>query len=401
MPASNHRLFELPGIEELSKEQEAINYLPSEGLHLVIGGPGTGKSILALMRARLFAEQRRDYLFLVYNVLLDHASRQLYPGVRNARWIRWFNAEYRQLFQSNPPKDSNDWEDIAWESVQGRILDQAAGRAAPLRSKFLIIDEGQDMPPEFYETLLLLGAEHIFVTADPNQSVGKYNSRWDQLQAALGVGTDDVQYLTENFRQRQQGYHVARLAQAFYTDPGAKPLALPAPSRASTETPWVYRYDRPGRPFDRIVEHIIARIQRNPGELIGILTANNAVRLRYIKALGFRQNGVANPAGAAVSTYVSGMQQQQVESIHFDRGGILVINAQSCKGLEFDTVFIADIDQFRHTTDSDQTKRLFYVMISRARERLFLLRDGTQAACPVEDLGLLPTDDTLLRRNKA
>ena len=31
--------------------------------------------------------------------------------------------------------------------------------------------------------------------------------------------------------------------------------------------------------------------------------------------------------------------------MRFDEGGILVINAQACKGLEFDTVVLADIDE--------------------------------------------------------
>ena len=46
------RKFELPGIQDLGKEQEAARALPREGQHLIVGGPGTGKSVLALIRAR-------------------------------------------------------------------------------------------------------------------------------------------------------------------------------------------------------------------------------------------------------------------------------------------------------------------------------------------------------------
>ena len=42
------RRFELPGIQDLSKEQEAARALPRRGRHLIVGGPGTGKSVLAL-----------------------------------------------------------------------------------------------------------------------------------------------------------------------------------------------------------------------------------------------------------------------------------------------------------------------------------------------------------------
>ena len=51
------RKFELPGIQDLSKEQEAARALPSEGQHLIVGGPGTGKSVLALIRGRRHARE--------------------------------------------------------------------------------------------------------------------------------------------------------------------------------------------------------------------------------------------------------------------------------------------------------------------------------------------------------
>ncbi len=47
----------------------------------------------------------------------------------------------------------------------------------------------------------------------------------------------------------------------------------------------------------------------------------------------------------------------------FSEGGIFVINAQSAKGLEFDSVFLADIDEYHcHLDDSvwmDEKRRLF------------------------------------------
>jgi hypothetical protein len=44
------REFTLPGIHELSKVQEDARAIPKMGQHLIIGGPGTGKSVLALLR---------------------------------------------------------------------------------------------------------------------------------------------------------------------------------------------------------------------------------------------------------------------------------------------------------------------------------------------------------------
>ena len=67
----------------------------------------------------------------------------------------------------------------------------------------------------------------------------------------------------------------------------------------------------------------------------------------------------------SVNTYYMGERA----AVAFDEGGILVINAQACKGLEFDSVVLADIDEHYHRRDDrDIAKRLFYVMVARARE---------------------------------
>ena len=53
----------------------------------------------------------------------------------------------------------------------------------------------------------------------------------------------------------------------------------------------------------------------------------------------------------------------------------MIINAQSCKGLEFDIAILADID--RHwPKESHALKARFYVMAARAREQVVLLRSG-------------------------
>ncbi|WP_407635667.1 ATP-binding domain-containing protein [Lamprocystis purpurea] len=85
--------------------------------------------------------------------------------------------------------------------------------------------------------------------------------------------------------------------------------------------------------------------------------------------------------------------------MRFSAGGVFVINAQSAKGLEFDVVMLADIHCYRCRPEDqnqlDDMKRRFYVMVSRAREQVVLLRQADRP-CPVEVI--LPTDQAILRR---
>jgi DNA helicase IV len=113
------------------------------------------------------------------------------------------------------------------------------------------------------------------------------------------------------------------------------------------------------------------------------------VREKFNDALS-RANPELDNDKPPVRTFVSG----QKELPDFGQGGIMVINAQSCKGLEFDTVILADIDQHQPKRDPHALKSRFYVMVARAREHLMLLRTGN---CPDVDK-LLPTDPSILVR---
>lgn len=379
------RKFALPGIHELNKDQESARALPKEGPHLIVGGPGTGKSIIALLRARRYHADN-DYIFLVYNRLLKEASRQLVGNkVNNATWNSWFPRIYRTALGGPIPMGEarNGWRPIRWDAVIKQIF--SAAEIPPPRKPFLIIDEGQDMPPEFYEALANMGYENFFVVADQNQQITEHNSSIQDLKDKLLV--DKVIELKENFRN---AYPVARLAQEFYTGPDPPP-DLP-PAKPSIEKPLLVEYG-PGCRYDfpAIVVHILKRADREPGKLIGVITPNNQVRERYIQALSGADVRLDNGLPRIV-TYASGGKC----AVSFAGGGIVVINCQSCKGLEFDTVFLADIHEYPcNPIREDAVKRRFYVMVARAIERVVLLRDAGRH-CPVDSI--LPIDENILGR---
>jgi DNA helicase II / ATP-dependent DNA helicase PcrA len=123
------RRFVLPDIQELNKEQERARLLPKEGCHLIVGGPGTGKSVIALLRARRHhraAEKRgrgtQEYVFLAYNKLLIAASRELMDGQVHAQtWIRWFNLVYKSFVRAPCPKLDGEAYALDWQAIGKQI----------------------------------------------------------------------------------------------------------------------------------------------------------------------------------------------------------------------------------------------------------------------------------------
>lgn len=386
------RLFELPGIQDLSKEQEAARALPKEGQHLVIGGPGTGKSVLALLRARRHAKAKESHVFLVFNIPLHEASSHLGGNdIHCQQWMSWFFKIFKEITKKEVPRLQNipgsSWRDINWETAHDTIRNLE--EAPSPKGDYLIIDEGQDMPPDFYSTLAGLGFEHFFVVADQNQQIvaGKNSSRRD-IELQLAIEPDKVVELKHNFRNTTA---IANLAGEFYTGETASPKVVPTLGTGpNSSVPLLFTYNE--NQFNHMIERILKLSDREPSKLIGVITPNNEVRNRFFNALQTLSGKLKlDNDSIDIRTYCSENRSQ----VKFHEGGIVVLNAQACKGLEFDHVFLADIDaHLCYREDTVSLKRLFYVMAARARENLTLLRSA-RGPSPVD--AILPQDSNLLK----
>ena len=379
------RRFELPGIQDLSKEQEAARAVPKEGQHLIVGGPGTGKTVLALIRACRHARDGDPHVFLVHNNLLHRWSGQLAcQTLTSATWERWFGRKFREIVGQRLPRNDPDPPD-GYRSIDWEVVLDLLDRAKPVKdAPYVVIDEGQDMPREFYRSLVRLGFERIFVTADQNQQITDAHSSRKDIEEQLDIDTKDVIELTYNYRNSEP---VARLARAFYTgEPASPPPSLP---KRQGVPAWLVDY--PPERFEDICRRIILLVDRDPKTLVGVLAPNNVVRQRYFEELrGVDKDGLDHELPNAQTFYADHRPE-----VRFDEGGILVINAQACKGLEFDVAVLADIDQhYYRSDDREATMKRFYVMVARARERVILLRQSGVESRVDE---ILPDDPGVLR----
>lgn len=393
MSVDRKRRFSLPGIQDLNRDQDRALALPLEGQHLIIGGPGTGKSVVVLLRARRLARREKDYRTLVFNHLLDYSNRHLFGDeemLSAKTWMSWFLGIFKHFHGETPrlpPSEGSDFRPIDWEAVEA--LTDHAPPSESLGERYLIIDEGQDMPPAFYRTLVNLGFENFYVAADQNQQIHPEQcSSREQIETELGLGAEATLELKTNYRNTRP---IAQLAQHFYPDDPASPRPVLPAAQASALTPELWIYDAEDKPaLGDVADRILQLSDRQPRKLIGVITPNNTVRSNFLKALKAASPRLDN-GRPPIQTFESGQHQQ----LDFGEGGVMVINAQSCKGLEFDVAILADIDEHQPKWDLHVLKARFYVMTARAREQLILLRRGTP--CPVVE-DLLPADDTLLVR---
>jgi len=404
--------FRLPDIQELNKDQRNALSLPNEGRHLIVGGPGTGKSVVALARARKLKKEKVSYLFLVYNNLLDTYGKDLTEKeLKTKTYIKWFKRSFKEWFGVPLPeapyevkrndrvleydskegfpdkpeqgeeksvyyaKDTEifyEWfrnrytekfRDIDWAAIEGLNPKQDMNFDTSL---YLIIDEGQDMPKEFYSTLIRVGFENFYVVADQNQRITEHNSNIKELRKVLVIEKNEVIELKKNYRNTRS---IALLAKHFCTnDPGSPPIDLPDKEK-NPRTPVLRKYS--SSEANTLYEDILKMWDRNTDKLIGIITHLNNTRKAFIHGIENSEVDLDHEM-PEIQTYSSSDGRT---AVNFRDGGIMVINQPSCKGLEFDIVILADIDDhWAHSKDGLMKK--FYVMVSRGRDEVTLLRKG-------------------------
>jgi len=375
------RKFKLPGVDELNKDQKRVLRLPEDGQFLIVGGPGTGKSVVALLRAMKY-HKNNDYAFLTFNKVLLTATKQLVDFSLNSFTLdSWFGKAYWKVFKEFVP-------DITYRKPDyDKIMKELEGRGIKEKSYHIIIDEGQDKPINFYATLMYFGLKNFFIVADQNQQITEDNSSRQELTDILGLEVNEVIELKENFRN---SHPIGLFSNSFFTDPASPPPELPSKKRVSLGTPILYEYTD----YQNCANLILREADRDNRNLIGIVVANDEVRETYVNLLENTEIKLDNPK-PIISTYFA--EDKKVPNINFAYSGIVVLNDKSIKGLEFDIVFII-IDGFQvYNNDLDNMKKRFYVMSSRAIKKLILLKSESYKGV-LEDI--LPKEDNILIRKR-
>lgn len=390
-----------PSYEDLSKEQDAICVLaPLDGATLVSGPPGTGKTVVAFYRAEVAAKKQQSPRLIMYNNVLWKYSlnasknKKVTDGVntRDSWFASWWTYVFKQ-WHPNVAKYSPDWDKMV-PQVLSLANDATALKRALDRWGHLIIDEGQDFAKGFYQIAAVVlahasanGATGVAVTvlADENQRLDSdKNSCLAEIEASLAIPPVRHYTLKKNYRNT---YEIARASAHFYCGLRSGIPALPDGRHGNT--PRLVRLDD----LDASVE-LIRRFIANQSDLeVGVFLPDKAMQTKYYNKLAHRLKEVK---GVHVQRFTSGDKEHgDADALVFDRPGtVSVLCDRSCKGLEFDAVFIPEVQARQWDPAAiDHMKMQFYVLSSRAREHLTFLYSA-KAGEQVPILDHFPGPDT-------
>ena len=357
----------LPPWELLSKEQDAAIRSPIEKSLLITGPPGSGKTVVALYRAKELRRRGKNIDVIVYsNVLFSYLKEPLTSlnvpvDARKNTFHKWIRDYCRKRFHRPAPTRDGPF-DYDWDMILQWFGDTG------FRPEFnqLIIDEGQDLPVDFLRIAIRL-SDSVTVFADENQKIFETNSSLAEIRRALKRFNPKDIRLDKNFRNSKS---IAEFAALFCTEGLETGIAKVPDDRGAGELPELRQYENEEGELARIIDY--AKV--NSSQQVGVfLYRKNDVKSWYQR--------LSNALPGRVQHYVSGRNGPLPPD--FSKPGIFVVTYHSAKGLQFPAVFLPQLQAFPRD-DSDEFRMLLYVAISRARQMLALSYVGAAVPPVVE-----------------
>ncbi|MEP9852961.1 NERD domain-containing protein [Staphylococcus aureus] len=319
-----------------NEQSYLLDYLEEQEEAAIHGAAGTGKTMLAVEKARRLS-QDNNVVFLCFNKLLIEFLRNQYKNeLTNVTFVN-LNALAAKALRKEKISD----EDIHY------FLNNIEDFSDVWDFKHIIIDEGQDFTNtsiELLKEIAVLQESCFYVFFDKNQVIQQRdNLKWIKEMDCKLV-------LSRNCRNTLQ---IARTS----TKPiGISEKKLKMKMQVDGNQPYYFKAESKNHLIDwlnkRIQYYTNEGIKKNQITLLTTKTIESSI-LKNIQKIGnYTLTNVPN------------------------NKHILFTTSRKFKGLESDIIFIIDID--KTTFFNDENRMVFYVASSRAKSQLELVASLTK-----------------------
>jgi superfamily I DNA/RNA helicase len=273
---------------------------------------------------------------------------------RGAREAIWAVYERSQQYQA-------EQHICRWCDLFLLTLSAIDGSSDPPQYRAVIIDEAQDCSPVMVRLAKRFVASangSLTVFADPAQAIYECGFQWTQRELAPSGG--NVRWLRRNYRTTREIFDLARPLLEGHEDLKEDLAQMEQPVRQGTRPNLIVARDETELCAE-LVNRVAFEVQNRVPNQIGVLAANRKDLERLAMALG--EKGV--PAD---------LVQSKQGVAHLEDATVKLLTMQSVKGLDFPVVFV--LAPHRNDLGGEaranqpETRRTFYVSLTRASERL-------------------------------
>lgn len=390
---------ELPGItaairgdvKALDREQEALAKTIGSGHRVIRGVAGSGKTVILVHRARLLAQihPRDRILVTCYNRSLQgYLARQLEP-YRNVTVSTVHRQLGKVLAMAGQPVRDPTTDDSVGDTSRRALdaLDSLQSRGANYESQLfdhVLVDEAQDLPVNalrFAVRMLRRGSDSLLIVADAAQSIYGKGFTWKDAGIEAAGRT---RVLRRNYRNTRQ---ILDFAWSFLSrelslgvdldDGGSTEVVVPPEASMRNGVLPIVRH-LPSRDAE---VHTIASLVKQwldegvPAGDIAVLYGSRFAGggFHWIDKLEVAFERVKVPWYWPTDPN----QQSGKTTVGASRDQVLVSTIHSAKGLEFPRVILCAYLEEKPPEEMAASRRLIYVGMTRAVDRLVLTASGS------------------------
>lgn len=370
--------------EDLTIEQlRAVNLKTNEH-KVILGGPGSGKTLVLLHRARHLldetgVDESRFRIFVFTKVLKEYITSALadldLPDDCTINFDAWCYSFYRNNIATAIPKNDRtpDFKAIR-ENIYAFIRKQSNFK--PLYD-YVMVDEGQDLDEAAYNILTSI-SDHITVCMDNNQQLYSNGSSENEVFKLLGTTMKSANLL-EAYRCSP---YIIKLAATMLPEADRSPFESQARTRTTDiQTPLLYMAQDWQDEQKNLIEVAKTRIMRN--DSLAVLLPNNRMVHGYAQAF-----------------IDAGIEVETSKNLSFANDKPKILTYHGAKGLTFASILMPRLVNYSfHNFNDDSIRRQIFVGITRAQSWVYLSTVEPQRT-PILDRLLPLKDDRFLTVQK-
>ena len=345
------------GPDQLDEDQRRIVQRPPTDNLVVVGDPGSGKTLIAAHRTQYLASTfnlySSQYAMFIYTTLLrDYIKSGLIElGIPDDSVVHGFLAwcmryHNRQIGSIPKQKGTPVWDQIR-ENVHNHVMSNGQKMF-----KFVVVDEAQDL----YESdlnIIYRIADHVTLLMDENQSLYPTGMTLSKAKRALRIRNEHS--LLKNYRNMQ---HLTKVAARFTTDKRSRDLLV---RRAAYRMKAEYQMDP-----------VFFECNRTDDQVEAVVSVLHTLRTnQYIGSIG-----ILLPHNHQVSEWANRLEMHGIttewqvhrdSNIEFESSLPKIMTLHQAKGLSLDAVIMPDfVDSHYGRWDAEEKARLIFVGITRA-----------------------------------